>query len=128
MRDALLTPRAVPARLLPALGGALVLLLALPLFLLLGWPLAGWGIATVLWVAVHAVDTVLARTRANAANLAASAVQVFALLFKSLGLLVVLFATVAANAELAVAAAITYALAYTLELGLSLLSYYGRVP
>jgi hypothetical protein len=128
MRDALLTPRAVPARLLPALGGALVLLLALPLFLLLGWPLAGWGIATVLWVAVHAVDTVLARTRASAANLAASAVQVFALLFKSLGLLVVLFATVAANAELAVAAAITYALAYTLELGLSLLSYYGRVP
>jgi hypothetical protein len=128
MRDALLTPRAVPARLLPALGGALVLLLALPLFLLLGWPLAGWGIATVLWIAVHAVDTVLARTRASAANLAASAVQAFALLFKSLGLLVVLFATVAANAELAVAAAVTYALAYTLELGLSLLAYYGRVP
>ena len=61
-------------------------------------------------------------------HLAASGVQVFALFFKSIGLLVVLFAALAANRELAVAAAITYALAYTFELGLSLVFYFGAPP
>src|SRR5215212_1609017 len=36
------TPRPVPSRLLPAVGGALVLLFALPIFLLAGWDVAGW--------------------------------------------------------------------------------------
>ena len=56
---------------------------------------------------------------------AASGVQVFALLFKSIGLLVVLFAALAADRGLAVAAALTYGLAYTFELGLSLVFYFG---
>jgi hypothetical protein len=38
---------------------------------------------------------------------------------------VVLFAALAANRGLAVAAAITYALAFTFELGLSLAFYFG---
>ena len=61
----------------------------------------------------------------RAATLAASGVQVFAIFFKSIGLLVVLFAALAADRGLAVAAAITYALAYTFELGLSLVFYFG---
>jgi hypothetical protein len=52
-------------------------------------------------------------------------VQVFALFFKSIGLLVVLVATAASNPHLAIAAAVTYALAYTAELGLALVSYFG---
>ena len=44
---------------MPALGGSLVLLLALPVFLVAGWPLEGWGLAAVLWVAVHAIDLFL---------------------------------------------------------------------
>jgi hypothetical protein len=42
-----------------------------------------------------------------------------------LGLLVVLFAVAASDAHLALAAALLYALAYTLELGLSMVSYFG---
>src|SRR5947207_2982327 len=42
------TPRPVPGRLLPTLGGGLVLALALPVFLLAGWRLAGWALASVL--------------------------------------------------------------------------------
>lgn len=125
MRAAALTPRPAPARLIPALAGTAVLVLALPVFLIAGWPLAGWGLAAVLWIGVHVVD-LLARLQGRSGNLAASAVQVFALLFKLLALLVVLFATLVADAELAVAAALTYALAFTFELGLSLASYYGR--
>jgi len=119
------TPRPEPNHLLPALGGAVIVLLALPVFLLAGWSLAGWGLAAVLWVAVHLIDVVLHRTRGDTGNLAASGVQAFGLFFKSLGLLVVLVAAVAADPELAITAALTYALAYTFELGLSLVGYFG---
>jgi hypothetical protein len=51
--------------------------------------------------------------------------QAFGLLFKTLGLLVVLFAVASSSPRLALAAALVYALAYTLELGLSLLVYFG---
>ncbi len=119
------TPRPEPGHLLPALGGAAIVLLALPVFLVADWPLAGWGLAAVLWVAVHAIDALLRRSKAQTANLAASAVQAFGLFFKSIGLLVVLIAALAASPHLAVAAALTYALAYTFEFGLSLATYFG---
>ena len=119
------TPRAEPGHLLPALGGGAVLLLALPVFLLAGWDVAGWGLAAVIWVAVHAIDVVLRRARPERDSLAASGVQAFGLFFKSVGLLVVLVAAVAASPDLAIGAALTYALAYTFELGLSLATYFG---
>jgi hypothetical protein len=126
VRSALFTtPRPVPNRVLPALGGALVLVLALPVFLVAGWRVGGWAIAAVLWLAVHAVELLLTRMRARVSNLAASGVQAFGMFFKALGLLVVLVATAASDPKLALAAALTYALAYTFELGLSLLAYFG---
>jgi hypothetical protein len=118
----------VPGRLIPALGGAVVILIALPLFLLMGWDVRGWALAAVLWVGIHALDLVLARLRTRTGNLAASAVQVSALLFKSLGLLIVLFAILASHPQLALGAVLVYALAYTFELALSLLAYYGMTP
>jgi len=126
MRSALSsTPRPAPGRMLPALGGALVLALALPVFLLANWRLTGWAIAVLLWVAVHSLELLLTRLRARVSNLAASGVQAFGMFFKALGLLVVLVATAASDPKLALAAALTYALAYTFELGLSLLTYFG---
>ena len=119
------TPRPEPGHLLPALGGTAIVLIALPLYLVAGWSLAGWLLAAVLWIAVHAIDVVLRRTKAQAGNLAASGVQAFGLFFKSIGLLVVLIAAVVASPHVAVAAALTYALAYTFELGLSLATYFG---
>jgi hypothetical protein len=119
------TPRPEPAHTLPVAAGTLLLALAVPIFLVTGWPLGGLGLAAVLWIAVHALDVFLARARKQTGNLAASGVQAFGLFFKSIGLLVVLLATLATNQELAVAAALTYALAYTAELGLSLALYFG---
>jgi hypothetical protein len=121
------TPRPEPSHFLPALGSGLVILLALPVFLVAGWPIGGWALAAVLWVAVHAVDALLRRARGDAANVAASGVQAFGLFFKAVGLLVVLVAAAVASPQLAVAAAVTYALAYTFELGLSLATYFGAV-
>ena len=118
-------PRPEPSHLIPALVGGLVLAIALPVFLVAGWNLAGWGLATILYVAIHALNLLLAQLRERTSELAASGVQAFGLFFKSLGLLVVLLATAVANPHLAVAAALTYALAYTAELGLSLVVYFG---
>jgi hypothetical protein len=109
---------------LPALGAAAAIALALPVFLIAGWPLGGWALAGVLWFAVHALDLLLAQVRKRTGKVAPG-VQAFGLFFKSIGLLVVLLAVAVTSPRLAVAAALTYAVAYTLELGLSLLVYFG---
>lgn len=119
------TPRPIPSRALPTIGGALVLLLALLVFLIADWRFAGWALGAVLWVAMQAVNFLLARVKERTGNLAAAGVQGFGLFFKTLGLLVVLIAVAASDARLAVSAALVYALAYTFELGLSLLAYFG---
>jgi hypothetical protein len=122
------TPRPVPGRLLPALGGGLVLLVALAVFLLAGWRVSGWALGAVLWLAMQAVNVLTARLRTRTGNLAAAGVQFFALFFKTLGLLVVLVAVAVSDPHLAVAAALTYAVAYTFELGLALFTYFGSAP
>jgi hypothetical protein len=119
------TPRPEPGHVVPAVAGSAIVLLALPVFLVTGLSLAGWGLAVVLWVAVHVIDAVLRRARPQTASLAASGMQAFGLFFKSVGLLVVLVAAVVASPHVAVAAAVTYALAYTFELGLSIATYFG---
>ena len=119
------TPRPVPNRLLPAVGGGLVLLLALPVFLLAGWELAGWALGALLWLALEAIELVLTRLRERTANVAASAVLAFGLTFKAVAVLAVLIAAAATRPHLAVAAAVVYVLAYTFQLGLSLATYFG---
>jgi hypothetical protein len=125
MAGLLATPRPEPGHLFPALAGSIVIVIALPLFLILDWNLSAWALAAVLWIGIHALDLVLRRTRRDTGNLAASGMQAFGMLFKMLGLLVVLFAVAASSPRVALAAALVYALAYTLELGLSLVSYFG---
>jgi hypothetical protein len=122
------TPRPVPGRWLPALGAALVLLIALPVFVLAGWRISGWALGAVLWLAMQALNFLVTRAQGRAGNLAAAGVQGFALFFKAVGLLVVLIAVAVTDAHLAVAAALTFALAYSFELGLSIVSYFGAAP
>ena len=43
------TPRSVPGRLAPMLAGSGLILLALPVFAIAGWPLKGWALTAVLW-------------------------------------------------------------------------------
>ena len=124
MAGLLSTPRPVPGRRVPVVAGTSVLVVALPVFALAGWPLAGWGLAAVLWAGVHVLDAFVARARTQNAAVA-SGIQIFALFFKLIGLLAVLFAALASDRRLALAAVLTYALAYTCELGLSLVTYFG---
>ena len=128
MREALLSPRPVPNRLIPVLGGALVLALALPVFALAGWDFRGWALAAVLWLGNQALSVLLRRLRTGAGNLAASGVVAFGMFFRAIAVAIVLFAVAVGDGSLALSAALLYLLAYTAELGLSLASYFGATP
>jgi hypothetical protein len=119
------TPRPIPGRLLPVLAGATVVLLALPVFAIAGWPLSGWALGAVLWLAAQALSLVLTRLRVGAGNLAASGVVGIGMSFRAVAVMVVIIAVAASDARLALAAAAVYGLAYTLELAVSLATYFA---
>jgi hypothetical protein len=119
------TPRPMPGRLLPALAGGTVVALALPIFLIGGWPLAGWALGATLWAGGQALGLLLTRFRAGAANVAGSGVLGVGMMFRAVAVMAVLLAVAASDSSLALSAAVVYALAYTLELALSVVTYFG---
>ena len=121
----LATPRPVPGRLLPALAGGATIALALPVFLVAGWPLAGWALGAVLWLAAQLLGLVLTRLGIGLAHLAASGVAGVAMMFRAVAVMTVVIAVAASDAPVGLAAGALYALAYTLELALSLAAYFG---
>jgi len=125
---ALGAPRPIPNRLLPVAAGTAALLLALPIFVIAGWPIGGWAIAAVLWVATQGLGLLLARIKPSPDNLAASTVLAFGMMARVLAVLVVLIAVAASDRELGLAAALVYGLAYTAELAVSVASYYVQDP
>ena len=126
MRAVWATPRPIPARATPVAASAAVVALALPVFAVAGWPLRGWALAAILWVGAQALGLLLSRLQLGADNLAASGVRGVGMMFRPVAVMVVVIAVAASNPEVGVAAGLLYALAYTLELGLSLLAYFGQ--
>lgn len=122
------TPRPLPSLLVPLLAGAAVILLALPVFLAAGWRLDGWVIGAVLWSGSRLLSYLLTRLLPGSGTLAASGVMGFGMTFRALAVLVVAVVLAATDARLALAVVLLYALAYTLELGLSLALYFGGEP
>jgi hypothetical protein len=126
VRAAFSTPRPVPARTAPVVASGAVVGFALPVFALAGWNLKGWGLAAVLWGGSQLFAALLlTRLRPGADRLAASGVLAFGMMFRGVGVMIVVFAVAVAQPRLALAAALVYALAYTVELGLSLVTYFG---
>lgn len=117
-------PRVAPPHTLPAIAATFVVVLALPVFLLAGWPLAGWGVGAVLWLGFEGLGWFLQRLRPRTGNLAAAGVAGFLMLFRAITVMVVVLVLVASDKWVGVAALLTYAAAYTAQLGLSLVAYY----
>ena len=117
-------PRTAPPTFLPAIAGAIVILVALPLFLLAGWRVSGWAIGAVLWFGSEAFGAVLTQLRARTGNLAAAGVVAFGMLFRAIAVMVVVFAVAVSDKWLGLAAALTYAAGYSAALGLQLVAYY----
>jgi hypothetical protein len=119
------TPRDVPSSRIPALGGTIVVALALPVFLIAGWRLGGWAIAAGLWALYPAIGLLLERLPLGAGNLAAAGVVAFGRMLRAAGLVAILIVISVSDSGLGLPAAIVYALAFTIELGLSLVVYFG---
>jgi hypothetical protein len=119
------TPRPVPGRRAPTLAGAGVVALALPVFLVAGFPLGGWALAAVLWAAGEALGWWLARLPIGADNLGFSGLAALAHSFRGIGVMVVLLIVTVANRDVGIAAVVVYALAFSLSLGVSLVEYFG---
>ena len=128
MRDVWATPRPVPAGHAPKIAAAAVIALALPVFLIADLPLRGWALAAILWVAAEAFALLLARLSLGADNLAAAGVRGVGMMFRSVAVMVVVIVVAVSDAEVGVAAGALYAVAYTLELGLSLTTYFASEP
>jgi hypothetical protein len=121
------SPRAAPSALVPALGGTAVILAALPVYLVAGWRLGGWLLAATLWVASQAFGYLLLRLRTRG-NLAAAGVAGVGMMTRGIAVMLVALAVAVSDPELGLAAALTYAFAYSVELALSLVSYFGNEP
>ena len=119
------TPRPVPPKLLPALGASLVLVLALPIFVVAGWSLAGWALGPLLWVGVRAIGLLLDRVKGAGENIAASGLLAFGMMFKALAVLIVLIAVAEFDPHTAVAAASSSGSPTPLELGALAVTYFG---
>ncbi|HEY7795412.1 MAG TPA: hypothetical protein VIA10_15515 [Gaiellaceae bacterium] len=128
MAGAFSTPRPLPDQRLPLVAGGLVVALALPIFLAAGWDVRGWAIGATLWAASRALAALLTHLRRGMGNLAGSGVVGFGMTFRAVAVMVVVLAVAATDARLALAATLLYALAYTLELGVSLALYFSGEP
>ena len=122
------TPRPLPSQTLPLLAGAAVVVLALPIFAAAGWDLRGWVIGATLWAGSRALAALLTHLRKGMGNLAGSGVVGFGMTFRALAVMVVIVVLAATDAQLALAATLLYALAYTLELAVALGLYFSGEP
>jgi len=120
-----MTPRPVPGRLVPALAGTLVVALALPVFAAAGWPLKGWVLAGTLWVAGQAFAWLLTRLPLDAGNLAAAGMRGIGTSFRAMAIGIPLVAVTVTDERVGIAAATLYAFAFTVELAVSLVTYFG---
>jgi hypothetical protein len=119
------TPRPLPSRIGPALAGGTIVALALPIFAIAGWPLRGWALAAVLWVASEIFALVLARLPDNPDNLAAAGMRGIGTTSRALLVGVVLVIVTVSNEAVGLSAALLYAVAFTVELGVGLATYFG---
>ena len=119
------TPRPVPGRRIPALAGAAVVVLALPVVLVGHFAVGGWALAAVLWAAGEALAWWLGKLPIGADHLGMSGLVALAHSFRGIGVMVVLLIVTVADRHVGIAALVVYALAYTLSLGVSLLEYFS---
>jgi hypothetical protein len=128
MPDALLTPRPMPERRVPIVLGGAVVALALPLFLVAGWRVQGWAVGAVLWVVSELLGLLFARVGIGEPTLRGSGIVAFGMMARGILLVLFLIVLAATDPYLALAGGLVYAVAYSVELGASLLLYFSGSP
>ncbi len=124
MTTPVFTPRPIPKRRLPALGGAGVVAVALPIFVLAGWPLDGWALGAILWAGSQLLEFLFARVGIRGEpSIRGSGLVAFGMMGRGILVMLIAFAVAASDPALALAAALVYAAAYTVELVFFLAAY-----
>ena len=121
---ALMRPRPVPNKLVSFLAGVGLFLVALPVFLVAGWSLKSWILAAVLWLASEALGVFLGRLRMGIDAVGSSGVVAFGMMFRAIAVMIVLIAVAVSHPHLALSAALLYGAAYTMQLGVSLVTFF----
>ncbi len=115
----------MPERRLPVLAGGVVLALALPVFLLVGWRVQGWALGAVLWAGSQLLGLLFVRIGIGEPTLRGSGLVAFGMMLRGILLAVVAIAVAASDPYLALAGALVYAVAYSAELAVSLTLYFA---
>jgi hypothetical protein len=121
----LLAPRPLPDRRVAVVAGGALIALALPVFLVAGWRIAGWALGAGLWVGSQLLGVLFNRAGIGEPTLRGSGVVAFGMMGRGIALVLGLIAIAVVDPRLALAGALVYAAAYTLELALSLTLYFG---
>ena len=124
MPTTLLAPRPMPDRRLAVVAGGVIVALALPVFLVAGWPFAGWALGAGLWLVSRLLDALFSRVGIGEPTLRGSGIVAFGMMAR--GILLALAAIVVAvyDPDVALAGVLVYAAAFTFELALSLTLYF----
>ena len=125
MARAVATPRPMPRRLRPALAGTAVILVGLPVFALLGWPLGAWGFAAAAWAVFQLIGLLLGRLPLWMDNLAAAGVVALGRTVRVIALMTVFIVVTSRNQHFGLTAALLFAIAFSVEFAISLVSYAG---
>lgn len=125
MNGTVATSRPIPDSRVPALAGTAVILVALPVFAIAGWPLEAWALAAGLWVVFQAIGLLLRHYERGSDNLAAVGLVAFGRITRAVVLMGILIAVAVADSGLGLPAAVVYGIAFSVEFGLSLAAYAG---
>jgi hypothetical protein len=123
--ETIVKARAIPERRLPLVAGTTLVALSLPLFVLVGWSVRGWGFGALLWVAGLLLELLFARIGiAGEPSIRGSGVVALGMMSRGIVIMLVAFLVAATNPAVGVAGALLYAAAYTLEFGVFLALFF----
>ena len=114
----------MPDRRLAVVAGGAIIALALPVFLIAGWPFEGWLLGAGLWVASRILDAIFSRVGIGEPTLRGSGVVAFGMMARGILLVIAPIVVALYDPEVAIAGALLYAAAFTFELALSLTLYF----
>ena len=110
---------------MPMVLGGLVVVLALPIFLIAGWPIEGWALGAVLWGGAQGFGLILNKAGIGQPNMRGSGIVAFGMFGRGIILMVILIVVASFDPNLALAGALVYAVAYSAELGLGMSMYFS---
>jgi hypothetical protein len=122
---AMMSPRPMHDRRMPMVLAGLIVVLALPIFFIAGWPIEGWALGAVLWGGAQAFGLILNKAGIGSPDMRGSGIVAFGMFGRGIILMVILIVVATFDPNLALAGALVYALAYSAELALGMSMYFS---